>query len=93
MEIEKLKAYGPWILLKVEKFPRVSPGGIYMPEGNVEERLGQTFATVLSVGKGKWNKKHTARQEPGVKVGDQEKIIIPELRQFLHALNMNSNPA
>jgi co-chaperonin GroES (HSP10) len=71
MDVSNLKAYGPWILVRAERPPRTSPGGIYLPSGNMEERLGQAFGVVLSVGQGKWNKKHTARIHSGLKVGDR----------------------
>jgi co-chaperonin GroES (HSP10) len=64
-----IQAYGPWVLLKVIPPPEVSKGGIYLPAGNLEERLGHQLGTVLSVGKGVRLK--TGNFKPiGVDVGD-----------------------
>lgn len=45
-------AHGPWVLVKPEPFPNKSAGGLYVPAGNLSERLGHVVAKVLSVGKG-----------------------------------------
>jgi co-chaperonin GroES (HSP10) len=49
----KLKPIGPWIHVKVDPPERVTKGGIYLPEGNLEERKGMATGTVLAVGSGK----------------------------------------
>lgn len=51
MDITKLKPKGPWILVKVDP-PEEKRGSIYLPQGNLEERLGNTTGTVLAVGDG-----------------------------------------
>jgi co-chaperonin GroES (HSP10) len=56
-EYTKIRARGPWVWVRPENPPRVSTGGIYLPEGNALERLGYTVAEVLSAGPGYWKKK------------------------------------
>jgi co-chaperonin GroES (HSP10) len=51
MDIEKLKPRGPWILIKVDA-PAEKEGSIYLPQGNLQERLGNATGTVLAVGDG-----------------------------------------
>ena len=51
-----IKAFGEWILVEVEKSPEKSKGGIYLPQGNLEESLGYSVGKVKSVGQGRFNK-------------------------------------
>lgn len=67
---EKIHAVGPWVLIRVTPRQEVSSGGIYLPEGNLQERLSHSRGTVLSVGKGKISKKGI-RITTGVEVGDK----------------------
>lgn len=57
--------------LKVDPPVRKTKGGLYLPAGNLQERLGQQTATVLAVGSGKLDKKGKKRIPPGVKKGDR----------------------
>ena len=41
--------------MKVHPYRIKTEGGIYLPQGNLEERTGTATATVVSVGKGKLN--------------------------------------
>jgi co-chaperonin GroES (HSP10) len=47
---ETIRARGPWVLIKADPPPTMSKGGLYLPEGNLEERLGHLTGTVLSAG-------------------------------------------
>lgn len=51
MDITKLRPRGPWILVKVDP-PEEKRGSIYLPQGNLEGRMGNATGTVLSVGEG-----------------------------------------
>lgn len=51
MDITKLKPKGPWLLVKVDP-PEEKRGSIYLPQGNLEDRLGNATGTVLAVGDG-----------------------------------------
>ena len=64
-----VQAYGPWALLVVIPPPERSKGGIYLPAGNLEERLGHQKGVVLSAGEGR-RLKNGARAPIGVEKGD-----------------------
>lgn len=50
---KKFKAVlGPWVLVTPDPPPEESKGGIYLPQGNVEERFGYATAVVGAVGPG-----------------------------------------
>lgn len=53
-DISKVKARGPWVLIKPEEPKTMSKGGLYLPEGNLLERLGHAAAAVVSVSSGYW---------------------------------------
>lgn len=55
---DSIRAHGPWILVKPEPEPEKSAGGVYLPAGNLMERLGHTVAVVLSAGKGHYTEKN-----------------------------------
>jgi co-chaperonin GroES (HSP10) len=82
------KPMGPWVLIKVDPFTEKTKGGIYLPEGNMEERMGHRTGKVLAVGQGRFNKgrkAEKAKYEPlDVEVGDR--VIF---RGFLHDVNKN----
>jgi co-chaperonin GroES (HSP10) len=56
ININEVSARGPWVLVRVEEPPRITKGGLYLPEGNLFERIGHTSAVVVSAGKGYWEK-------------------------------------
>jgi co-chaperonin GroES (HSP10) len=56
IDVTKVKASGPWVLVRVEALPKVTKGGLYLPDGNLFERLGHVSAVVVSAGKGCWEK-------------------------------------
>ena len=60
MDVEKLKPIGPWVLVKVDPPERKTEGGLYLQEGNLEERKGSATGTVLAAGAGKDMKKGRA---------------------------------
>lgn len=70
MDVSRIKAQGPWVLIKVDAPPEKSTGGIYLPAGNLEERLGHITGTVLSVGPGHRGK-GGSRIPTGIAVGDR----------------------
>lgn len=51
MDISKLRPKGPWIIVKVDP-PEEKRGSLYLPQGNAEERFGNSTGTVLAVGDG-----------------------------------------
>jgi len=53
LDVNKIKPLGPWILVKTDPAPTQSSGGIYLPDGNLQERLGHVKATILRTGPGK----------------------------------------
>jgi co-chaperonin GroES (HSP10) len=55
MDITKLRPYGPWLLIRPEETTKVLDSGIYLPDGNLMERLGHSVGVVLAVGKGYLN--------------------------------------
>lgn len=61
--------YGPWVYIKVDPPIRRTAGGLYLPAGNLDERLGQRVATVVAVGAGKGRGKD--KKASGVKPGDR----------------------
>ena len=74
MDVTKIKPYGPWVLIKVEETMKVTDSGIYLPDGNLFERLGHSIGVVLACGQGYLNKgrKAKAKYTPlGVQVGDR----------------------
>lgn len=81
MDITKLKAVGPWVLVKVHPRQEKTEGGIYLPQGNYEERVGHAKGTVISTGKGKRTEKGV-RLSTGVEVGE---VIL--FRGFLSEAN------
>jgi len=52
MDHERIRANGPWILVKPEPVRKTTKGGLYVPDGNLYERLGHIVAQVISAGKG-----------------------------------------
>jgi co-chaperonin GroES (HSP10) len=52
VDVTKVKAHGPWVLVEVEDYNRKTEGGLYLPEGNLYERIGYAVGKVLSAGKG-----------------------------------------
>jgi len=83
-----IKAHGPWVLIKVDPHPETSKGGIYLPQGNMEEVKGHSTGEVLSVGPGYFNKslKGSAPKEKfcplDLRVGDRVMF-----RGYLHDVN------
>lgn len=72
MIVDATKVYpvGAWVLVKVDPPPTMK-GSLYIPAGNLEERLGQATGTVLRVGKGEWSKKGGKRVDTGIKPNDR----------------------
>lgn len=51
MDADRVKARGPWALVLPEK-PKNKSGVLYLPEGNLLERLGHSVALVVSISEG-----------------------------------------
>lgn len=69
MDVKKVRAVGHWVIVKVDPPERISEGGIYLPEGNLQERKSMATGTVLSAGRGKIDGK--VFLEMPVKTGDR----------------------
>lgn len=54
-----IQARGAWVLVKPEPVPKKTDFGLYMPDGNLLDRLGHVVAKVVSAGKGYWKKSGT----------------------------------
>ena len=50
-EKDRIRPRGPWILVKVDP-PEEKRGSLYLPQGNLEERLGNATGTVVALGDG-----------------------------------------
>jgi co-chaperonin GroES (HSP10) len=70
IDASSIQAYGQWVLLKVIPPPTMSKGGLYLPAGNLEERLGHQTGFVMSFGVGRQTKKGDCIPI-GVKRGDK----------------------
>ena len=54
----KVKPIGPWFLIKVKPAPTKSESGrLYLPAGNLPERLGHAVGEVIRAGTGMLTKK------------------------------------
>lgn len=77
MDAERVRALGPWILVKPEGAVKITPGGIHVPGEVGMAKVGYNIARVKSVGSGYWTEKGLrgeTRQRfvrPQVKVGDR----------------------
>ena len=54
IDMSKVRAHGPWILVKPEEQPTMSKGGLHLPVDPVPYRIGYNVARVVSVGEGYW---------------------------------------
>lgn len=73
MDVECVRANGPWVLVKPEEPKKQTDSGLYVPDGNLYERLGYLVGRVVSVGKGYYEEVNgkTKFIEPGVSPGDR----------------------
>lgn len=55
VDVAKIRASGPWVLVKPEDRKKISDGGLYLPDGNLYDRIGYTVARVVSVSEGYWD--------------------------------------
>lgn len=78
---------GPWVLVKVDK-PSEKSGTLYLPQGNLEERVGHATATVLRVGDGYPNSEKgirlTGKKYTPSEVKEGDRILF---RGFLQEAN------
>lgn len=82
-----VRARGPWVYLErvkpeLHEGMRKTKGGLYLPAGNMQERMGLEKGRVLSVGRGIWNEKKHRYDPSGVGVGD---LVL--YRGFLGEMN------
>lgn len=71
MDMNRVRPLGHWVLLKVDPPKEKSDSGLlYLPDGNLESRLGHSTATVLAAGPGKMDGKGK-RQPMGISPGDR----------------------
>lgn len=72
----RIKAFGPWVLVKMDSHPEKYGELIYLPQGNLEERVGLRTGVAVSVGQGHFNVPVKGRipkkkfSPLGIKVGD-----------------------
>jgi len=73
MNVEQLRAHGPWVLVKPEAPKKMTDSGLYIPDGNLYERLGHTVGLVVSVGKGYFEEVNGKQKfvTPDVEPGDR----------------------
>ena len=73
MPRREIQAQGPWVLIDPIAPAKKTEGGLYRPEGNMEDRLGYSQGIVLSVGKGKVKDTKNGRfhEHSGLEVGDR----------------------
>ncbi len=73
MDISRVRAHGPWVLVEPEAPKKQTDSGLYVPDGNLYERLGHTVGRVVSVGKGYYEEVQgkTRFIEPGISPGDR----------------------
>ena len=58
-----VRPYGPFVLVVPDPPEKQYKGLIYMPDGNVDERLGYGSGVVLAVGPGHFNRKRGAKSK------------------------------
>ena len=56
LDATKVRARGPWVLIKPEEVKNVTKGGLYLPDGNLLERLGHLVGVVVSASPGYWER-------------------------------------
>jgi co-chaperonin GroES (HSP10) len=56
-DISKVRPIGRWVLIKVDPPPEKTKSGLYLPQGNLQERLGYKTGVILAVGSGLVGKK------------------------------------
>lgn len=76
--VTKIRAVGPWVLVKVDKpitddgYEKFEGSTLYMPQGGtMEDRVGYSTGLVMSAGSGKPSDDGIGWVEPGVKAGDR----------------------
>jgi co-chaperonin GroES (HSP10) len=76
MDVTKIRPKGPWILVKLDPLVR-KQGSIYLPEDNVDERIGHQTGEVLEAGEGylstdkEFRKTGKKYKDHGIQKGDR----------------------
>ena len=76
MDVSKLKPYGPWVLVKADAPVKQTDSGIYLPDGNLLERLGHATGVVLSVGQGFFNIKGAKTKFTPLSVKPGDRVVF-----------------
>jgi co-chaperonin GroES (HSP10) len=79
---DTVRPIGPWNLIKPDPVVSRTKSGLYLPEGNLEERLGHNTGVVVAVGQGDRGPKGNWIPS-GIKVGDRVYF-----RGYLQELNL-----
>jgi len=83
MDINKFRPHGPWVLIRID--PAVKQEGLlYLPDGNLMERLGYASGIVVSKGEGFLNKgkKATTKYSP-LELEPGDRVVFRGFRQEL----------
>lgn len=92
VDVDRIRAMGPWILVNPEPLQKMTPGGIYLPDGNTFERIGHVVGRVISAGKGyyKVNEKTHKEEFIHMDVNPGERVVF---RGYLKNANkVNGGP-
>lgn len=85
-DIPKVKAHGPWVLIKPEEPKNTSKGGLYLPDGNLLERLGHLVGVVVSASSGYWEKRKTKEVFVHMEVKPGDRVVFRGHLQEAHRL-------
>lgn len=87
MDVSKLRPKGPWVVVKVDPPPEME-GSLYLPQGNLAERMGNATGTVLKVGEGFYTtdkvRNKTGRKYEPIDLKEGDRIMF---RGFLQEAN------
>ena len=88
MDALKVRPTGQWVLVKVDLPEKISQGGIYLPDGNLMERLGHSSGTVVRTGPGRLNEgKKAERERTPVDLEPGERVVFRGHMQHANRLS------
>ena len=76
MDADKVKAHGPWLLVKPEPVRKETSSGLYLPDGNLYERLGHVVARVISAGKGYYERTNGKEKFIRCEVSPGDRVVF-----------------
>ena len=76
MDCERIRPIGGWVLVKPEPPGRKTEAGIYVPDGNLLERLGHVVARVVSSGKGYYEQRGTREVFVPSEVSSGDRVVF-----------------